>query len=54
MAYVLENTILFGGAFVTNLYNSPDSFCWDFACKDETVVDNPKSPNYNIDRKVSL
>ena len=34
-----------------NLYVSPEGFCWDAACQDEPLMDNPNLHDYNIDVK---
>ncbi|KAG5881082.1 hypothetical protein JTB14_034142 [Gonioctena quinquepunctata] len=47
----LEESIIFGSIF-GYLYNPPKGYCWDIECGDQQIVDNPKSPNYNIQRKV--
>ncbi len=35
-----------------NLYQPPPGFCFDMYCNDEPIIDDPKSKNYNVDRKV--
>jgi lysosomal alpha-mannosidase len=35
-----------------NGYSPPPGFCFDIMC-DDVVIDNPRSPDYNLDRKVS-
>lgn len=35
-----------------NTYAPPPGFCFDILCEDEPLIDNKKSPLYNIDRKV--
>lgn len=37
-----------------NTYAPPRGFCFDIMCNDEPLVDDKKSPLYNIDRKVSI
>ncbi|XP_012584627.1 PREDICTED: lysosomal alpha-mannosidase isoform X2 [Condylura cristata] len=36
-----------------NLYNPPDSMCWDTVCADKPVVDDPRSPEYNAEKLVA-
>lgn len=33
-------------------YGAPPGFCWDIECWDEVIIDNPNSPEYNVDRRV--
>lgn len=35
-----------------NTYSPPPGFCFDILCGDETIVDDPDSPLFNIDRRV--
>ncbi|XP_074026193.1 lysosomal alpha-mannosidase isoform X2 [Leptinotarsa decemlineata] len=49
----LDNSTIYGGIFATDLYNSPPGYCWDIECEDDVIVDDPKSPNYNLEGKVS-
>lgn len=35
-----------------NTYGPPPGFCFDILCGDETIVDDPESPMFNIDRRV--
>lgn len=35
-----------------NTYGPPPGFCFDILCGDETIVDDPESPIFNIDRRV--
>ncbi|XP_056631266.1 lysosomal alpha-mannosidase-like [Diorhabda sublineata] len=48
----LDDSVLFGSAFATSLYFPPDGFCWDYKCTDDTIDDDPKSPDYNILSKI--
>lgn len=36
-----------------NFYGTPGGFCWDIYCGDDPIVDNQKSPEYNVDKKVA-
>ena len=42
---------LFTGMF-SGHYNNPSGFCFDIACTDEPINDNPKLQGYNVDEKV--
>jgi lysosomal alpha-mannosidase len=44
---------IFTGAMY-NTYAPPSGFCFDIMCNDEPLVDDKRSPLYNIDRKVRL
>ncbi|XP_033226250.1 lysosomal alpha-mannosidase-like [Belonocnema kinseyi] len=35
-----------------HLYQAPTGFCFDVLCKDEVLIEDPDSPEYNIDTKV--
>lgn len=35
-----------------NFYQAPDGFCFDSECDDEPIIDNPKSFDYNVPRRV--
>ena len=35
-----------------HLYMAPDGFCFDMYCGNQDLDDDPKSPYYNIDRRV--
>ncbi|XP_018301818.1 lysosomal alpha-mannosidase isoform X1 [Mycetomoellerius zeteki] len=37
-----------------NTYSPPPGFCFDVLCNDEPMIDDPDSPDYNIDRRVEL
>lgn len=37
-----------------NTYGPPPGFCFDVLCGDETIVDDPDSPMFNIDRRVCI
>ena len=37
-----------------NLYQPPPGFCFDIYCNDEPIIDDPKSKDYNVDRRVCL
>lgn len=34
-------------------YSAPDGFCFDIRCRDDPIIDDNKSPEYNLDKKVS-
>lgn len=42
---------LFTGAMF-NTYSPPPGFCFDVLCADEPVIDDPDSPDYNVDTKI--
>ncbi|XP_044750282.1 lysosomal alpha-mannosidase isoform X3 [Coccinella septempunctata] len=35
-----------------NTYSPPSGFCFDVLCSDEPIIDDPHSPDYNVDRRV--
>lgn len=37
-----------------NTYSPPRGFCFDLLCSDEPIIDDKKSPDYNVDRRVSI
>ncbi|KAK0161282.1 hypothetical protein PV327_009769 [Microctonus hyperodae] len=37
-----------------NTYSPPPGFCFDILCSDEPMIDDPESPDNNIDVKVAL
>lgn len=39
-------------AAMYNTYSPPPGFCFDVLCADEPMIDDPDSPDYNIDKKV--
>jgi len=45
------NISIFTG-ILYNTYSPPSGFCFDVLCGDETIVDDPNSPMFNIDRRV--
>lgn len=56
---IIQYTILSSGQranlFTTamfNTYSPPPGFCFDVLCADEPMVDDPDSPDYNIDQRV--
>ncbi|KAL0858609.1 hypothetical protein ABMA27_012444 [Loxostege sticticalis] len=36
-----------------NTYSPPKGFCFDVLCNDDPIIDDPNSPDYNVDRRVS-
>jgi len=57
--YIILYIILFSGKranlFTTAMFNGyspPPGFCFDVLCADEPMIDDPDSPDYNIDRRV--
>ncbi|XP_056631268.1 lysosomal alpha-mannosidase-like [Diorhabda sublineata] len=48
----LDDSNIFGSIFPDYSYNNPTNFCWDIACGDDQIVDNPDSVLYNINQKV--
>ncbi|KAJ9591913.1 hypothetical protein L9F63_001515, partial [Diploptera punctata] len=36
-----------------NHYGPPEGFCFDMYCKDDPIIDDEKSPDYNVDQKVN-
>ncbi|KAM0728650.1 Lysosomal alpha-mannosidase [Formica fusca] len=39
-------------AAMYNTYSPPPGFCFDVLCADEPMIDDPDSPDYNIDKKI--
>ena len=37
-----------------NNYAPPPGFCFDIVCTDDPIIDDPKSPDYNLDKKIEL
>ena len=35
-----------------NTYSPPPGFCFDVLCTDEPIIDDPNSPDYNVDERV--
>lgn len=35
-----------------NFYKAPSGFCFDIVCEDEPLIDDPDSPDYNMDMKM--
>ncbi|XP_059613211.1 lysosomal alpha-mannosidase isoform X2 [Phlebotomus argentipes] len=46
-----EASDLFTGVLYNN-YGPPPGFCFDILCSDEPMIDDPRSRDYNIDRKL--
>lgn len=36
-----------------NTYSPPPGFCFDILCSDEPIIDDKKSPEYNVDKRVA-
>ncbi|XP_032680589.1 lysosomal alpha-mannosidase isoform X2 [Odontomachus brunneus] len=41
-------------AVLFNNYSPPPGFCFDILCEDEPMIDDPDSPDYNIDTKIEV
>ncbi|KAF5294473.1 hypothetical protein FQR65_LT01599 [Abscondita terminalis] len=39
--------------FLYNTYSPPPGFCFDILCSDEPIIDDKKSPDYNVPKRVS-
>lgn len=59
MDKITQYTILFLGkranlftAAMYNTYSPPPGFCFDVLCADEPMIDDPDSPDHNINRRV--
>ncbi|XP_012222573.1 lysosomal alpha-mannosidase isoform X2 [Linepithema humile] len=39
-------------AAMYNTYSPPPGFCFDVLCADEPMIDDPDSPDYNIDKRI--
>lgn len=37
-----------------NQYQAPSGFCWDILCSDEPIIDDKRSPDNNVERRVSF
>uniref|UniRef100_A0A2A4JU30 Alpha-mannosidase n=1 Tax=Heliothis virescens TaxID=7102 RepID=A0A2A4JU30_HELVI len=37
-----------------NTYSPPPGFCFDVLCADEPIIDDPDSPMYNVESKISI
>lgn len=48
-----EQADLFTGAMF-NTYSPPPGFCFDILCQDEPIIDDKRSTEYNVDRRVRL
>lgn len=35
-----------------NTYSPPPGFCFDILCYDEPIIDDPKSPDYNVPKRL--
>ncbi|XP_076239948.1 lysosomal alpha-mannosidase II [Calliopsis andreniformis] len=35
-----------------NNYSPPPGFCFDILCQDDPIIDDPNSPDYNVDKKI--
>lgn len=46
-----DSSSIFTGIFYEH-YSAPAGFCFDVQCNDEPFIDNPRSPDYNVVRKV--
>ena len=47
-----EQSSIFTGIFYDH-YSAPIGFCFDVVCRDEPFIDNPRSADYNVVKKVS-
>lgn len=47
-----EQSSIFTGIFYEH-YSAPNGFCFDVVCRDEPFIDNPKSADYNVVKKVN-
>ncbi|XP_011151265.1 lysosomal alpha-mannosidase isoform X1 [Harpegnathos saltator] len=41
-------------AAMFNTYSPPPGFCFDVLCADEPMIDDPDSPDYNIDARIEV
>lgn len=46
-----NSTEIFTGVMF-NTYSPPSGFCFDILCNDEPIIDDRKSPEYNVDKRV--
>ncbi|XP_049884045.1 lysosomal alpha-mannosidase-like isoform X1 [Pectinophora gossypiella] len=47
-----KSSDLFTGVLY-NTYSPPPGFCFDILCRDEPIVDDPDSPMFNVDERVT-
>ncbi|CAL1684554.1 unnamed protein product [Lasius platythorax] len=58
MEFIWESSPSLGkraNLFTTAMYNTyspPPGFCFDVLCADDPMIDDPDSPDYNIDKKI--
>lgn len=45
-----ESDILTGAMY--NTYSPPPGFCFDILCSDDPIIDDIRSPDYNVDKMV--
>ncbi|KAL1490680.1 hypothetical protein ABEB36_013335 [Hypothenemus hampei] len=46
--------VIFGSAFGSdNTYHTPGGLCWDYLCSDDAIDDDPSSPGYNVNVKIT-
>lgn len=48
-----EKGDLFTGVLY-NTYSPPPGFCFDILCADEPIIDDKRSTEYNVERRVSV
>lgn len=48
--FIGENSDLFSG-MMYNDYKAPAGFCFDVLCKDDPIIDNKHSRDYNVDKR---
>lgn len=48
----LEKSEIFTSVLYNN-YAPPKGFCFDILCTDDPIIDNKKSPDYNVDQKIN-
>lgn len=49
--FLTDNSEIFTGALY-NGYSHPPGFCFDILCRDDPIIDDVKSVEYNLDKKV--
>lgn len=52
--YLLGNSSQLFTSMLYNNYAPPPGFCFDVLCDDDPIINDKRSPDYNVDAKVSI